>query len=216
MTASFRTLAWPPFWVCWARFQVLEAPVSTVPRIKPRDAQRTNQLLGHLRTARADLELHLRRLAGDGLFHNHRTSAIHLRNRFPSRHGIKRLAAPECFNQCLSFAGYFLPEFRPCRRRSGLHQKIAKARVIAIASPPWCICGFASRGYRLLCCFRSPFAFHVSSSLSARFISGPGWPAAAPNRASRLQFRAPNTPRSTNRWGFLRTSFRPGVARETR
>ena len=41
MTASFSTLAWPPFWVCLARLQVPEAPVSTFPRIKPRGAQRT-------------------------------------------------------------------------------------------------------------------------------------------------------------------------------
>ena len=41
MTASFSTLAWPPFWVRSARLQVLEAPVSTFPRIKPRGAQRT-------------------------------------------------------------------------------------------------------------------------------------------------------------------------------
>jgi hypothetical protein len=41
VTASFRTLAWPPFRIYWARLQVLEAPVSTFPRIKPRGAQRT-------------------------------------------------------------------------------------------------------------------------------------------------------------------------------
>ena len=34
MTASFSTLAWPPFRVYWARLQVREAPVSTFPRIK--------------------------------------------------------------------------------------------------------------------------------------------------------------------------------------
>ena len=56
MTASFGTLAWPPFLVYWARLQVREAPVSTFPRIKPRGAQRTkNQRLGHLRTACADV-----------------------------------------------------------------------------------------------------------------------------------------------------------------
>ena len=41
MTASFGTLAWLPLWVCSARLQVREAPVSTFPRIKPRGAQRT-------------------------------------------------------------------------------------------------------------------------------------------------------------------------------
>jgi len=41
VTASFGTLAWPPFLVCSARLQVREAPVSTFPRIKPRGAQRT-------------------------------------------------------------------------------------------------------------------------------------------------------------------------------
>ena len=33
MTASFRTLHLAPFWVYWARLQVQEAPVSTIPAL---------------------------------------------------------------------------------------------------------------------------------------------------------------------------------------
>jgi hypothetical protein len=87
VTASFGTLAWPPFRVRSARLQVLRSSGQHIPRIKPQGCSKDqNQPLGGLRNICADvIELALNRLLGDGLFHDHRTAAIHLRNRLPGR-----------------------------------------------------------------------------------------------------------------------------------
>jgi len=100
VTASFLALVWPPFRVRLARPSSEKAPVSTFPHIKPWGAQRTNIIFGHLRTLRADLfELTLSRFLDDSLFHNHRTTAaIYLRNGFPCRQRIERLAVLERFD----------------------------------------------------------------------------------------------------------------------
>ena len=165
MTASFGTLAWPP--VVGLLSQASSAR-SSGQHISPHQAagcsKDQNQRLGHLRTACADvIELALNRLLGDSLFHNHRVAAIHLRNRLPCRHRVKRLAGSECLDQCLTLAGHLLAKFWSRGRRSGLHQKIAKVCVNAIPAPSRRVgaIGFRrSRPFRRLC---SSFAFHIQS-----------------------------------------------------
>jgi hypothetical protein len=100
VTASFSTLAWPP--IVGLLGQASSAR-SAGQHISPHQAagcsKDQNQRLGHLRTARADLiELVLNRLLGNSLFHDHRIAAIHLRNCFPCRQCVERLACPECLD----------------------------------------------------------------------------------------------------------------------
>jgi hypothetical protein len=172
VTASFGTLAWPP--VSGSLGQASSVR-SSGQHISPHQAagcsKDQNQRFGHLRTLRADLvELALNRLLGDSLFHDHRIAAIHLRNSFPCRYCVERLASPECLDQCLSLARHFLAEFWLCRRRSGLNQKIAKVCVIASPAPSrrGGDIGFRrSRPFGRLC---SPVAFHIHSSLSRIYL----------------------------------------------
>ena len=101
MTASFGTLAWPPFWVCSAKASSFEKLRSAhFPASSRRALTGPTSSFGHLRTLRADpFELTLSRLLDDGLFHDHRTAAtIYLRNGFPCRQRIERLAVLERFD----------------------------------------------------------------------------------------------------------------------
>lgn len=101
MTASFsRSCLTPISGSAGPGLQVKTASVSTFPRIKPQGAQRTNIIVWSSENSRADLfELTLSRFLDDSLFHDHRTTAtIHLRNGFPCRQRIERLAVLERFD----------------------------------------------------------------------------------------------------------------------
>jgi hypothetical protein len=213
VTASFSALTWLPVSVTGPGFEYQKRRSAHFPASSCRALNGPNKPLGHLRT-RADLvEIVLRRFLGDGLFHDHRTSAIHLRNRFPRRHCVERLTTPECLDQCFCLACYFLAEFWSCLRRSGPNQKIAKVGVIAIPASSRRAGTFGFRPCRWCRRLCRPFAFHIQSS-SPRFIGDPSPPAAAPSRAFRPRSPAPSTRQLAIRWGFLPTASRATASRE--
>jgi hypothetical protein len=84
VTAIFRALTWLPVSVTGPRFESKRRSAHS-PASRCRALNGPNKPLGHLRTRAGFVEIALRHFLGDRLFHDHRTSAIHLRYRLPCR-----------------------------------------------------------------------------------------------------------------------------------